>query len=246
MSQYGILDLPTMAKAIVTLSMLCGSMTLVLWVGAFQGHWKPLFRDDQFFGLLKILGLSFFFMMLWHPKQHWMDVLMMSVSAVSATGFSTAGIFHCGGMMLILTFVGGCSGSTAGGIKIFRLQILYRIAKSHVKRCLDSYGFFPVLYNNRSVDEKELSALVAVVFFYLAGWILSMAALAFCGYDLGNAFSLASSALTNSGFSFGGWSEHVGEFSTATKWVIIVTMLCGRFECVTLVGALWSLFRRPL
>jgi trk system potassium uptake protein TrkH len=244
MSEYGVFDLPSSAKIIISLSMLCGSMTLVLWIGAFRGHWRNLFWDDQWIGLLKILGIAFIFALLWHPNHSWLNVLVMSISAVSSTGLSTEGAFHCGGLFLIVTFIGGCSGSTAGGIKVFRLQVLYRMAKSHMNRCLDPYGFFPTIYNNHNIEDQELSALVAVVFFYISGWIVSMTALMFCGYQLGDAFSLASSALTNSGVNFGNWSSHIAEFSTPTKWVTIITMLCGRFECVTLVGALWSLIRR--
>jgi trk system potassium uptake protein TrkH len=118
------------------------------------------------------------------------------------------------------------------------------MAKNHVLRSLDPNGFFPTTYNGHRLETGETEGIMAVTFFYIAGWALATTALTLCGHDLWNAFTLASSTLTNSGLPLGNWSDHVADFSLTSKWVTMVAMLCGRFECVTLVGAFWSLFRR--
>lgn len=244
MSTYNVLDLSWQTKGILSLGMMMGSMTLVLCLGALRGNWKALWRDDQLWGMIKILALSTVGISLWHKKNPLIDGIFMSVSAVSGTGFPAESIFHFGGLFWIVTLLGGCSGSASGGIKIFRMQIIYRMAKNHVLRCLNPWGFYPTVYNGRRLESLEIEGVMSVVFFYLAGWVLSTMALTGLGHELSDAFTLASSTLTNSGLPLGPWADHVNTFSSGTKWVCMMTMLCGRFECVTLVGALCSLFRR--
>jgi trk system potassium uptake protein TrkH len=244
MSRYGVLNLTWGVKAILSMAMLMGSITLVLFVNVFRGDWRSLMQDDQVLGMLKIWGLTIVGVTLWHRKNSFIDGVFMSLSAVSGTGFSPESAFHFGGFFWITTLIGGCSGSASGGIKIFRLQIMYRMAKNHVLRSLDPNGFFPTTYNGHRLETGETEGIMAVTFFYIAGWALATTALTLCGHDLWNAFTLASSTLTNSGLPLGNWSDHVADFSLTSKWVTMVAMLCGRFECVTLVGAFWSLFRR--
>jgi len=244
MSSYSVLDLSDGVKGILSMAMFMGSVTFVLFVGALRGDWRGLVRDEQVRGMVKVIGFTILAVGLWHGKSSIMDIVFMSVSAVSGTGFPAESLFHFGGIFWIITLIGGCSGSASGGIKIFRLQILYRMAKNNVLRALQPVGFYPTVYGGQKLDIPEIEAIISVVFFYLAGWIVATIAFTLCGHALGDAFTLASSMLTNSGLPLGSWADRVGEFSLGTKWIAMITMLCGRFECVTLVGAVCSLVRR--
>ena len=243
MSQYSALDLSVVTKSILSIGMLMGSITLILFVPFFRGQWRILVKDDQVVGMLKVLVITCIGVAFWHKSRPLIDSVFMSISAVSGTGFPAESIFNFGGLFWIVTLIGGCSGSASGGIKIFRLQIMYRMAKNHIYRMLNPSGFYPTVYNGQRLDNTQVNAVMAVVFFYLLGWILATTALTLCGHHLNDAFTLASSTLTNSGLPLGQWADHVNDFSSASKWVSMLTMLSGRFECVTLVGAFLALFR---
>jgi trk system potassium uptake protein TrkH len=242
MSQYGVTDLTVGAKIILSVGMMLGATTLVLVFYGLRGNWRALTEDDQVRGMGKILLFTLLGVTLWHQEKPFIDSIFMTVSAISGAGFSTDS-FHFGGFFWIITLIGGCSGSAAGGIKVFRLQIIYRMAKNHVLRCLNPGGFYVTVYNKKPVDRETIDGVMAIVFFYLAGWGLFTVALTMCGYVLGDAVTLASSALTNSGLPLGNWAHHGEDFSSATKWVVMVTMICGRLEFVAVVGLFWAFFR---
>jgi trk system potassium uptake protein TrkH len=243
MSQYKVLDLSVGTKTILSMGMLMGSITLILFVPFFRGKWRVLLKDDQVMGMFKMLMVTCIGVAFWHKSRPLIDSVFMSISAVSGTGFPSESIFHFGGLFWIVTLIGGCSGSASGGIKIFRLQIMYRMAKNHINRMLNPSGFYPTVYNGERLGNTQVDAVMAVVFFYLLGWVLATTALTLCGHTLNDAFTLASSTLTNSGLPLGQWADHANDFSSASKWVSMLTMLSGRFECVTLVGAFLALFR---
>ena len=244
MSRYSVLDLPWKAKIILSLGMLMGSITFLLFVQVFKGHWKTLIKDDQVRGMFKILGLTIIGVAFWHYNKSLIDSIVMSISALSGSGFYAEPIFNFGGWFWIVTLIGGCSGSASGGMKIFRLQIFYRMASNHIHRTLNPSGFYPTVYNGQRLDQTDIEAVMAVIFFYLLGWILAAIAFKLCGHHLNDALTLASSTLTNSGLPLGQWAHHTHNLSLMSKWVAMITMLAGRFECLTLVGALFALFRR--
>ena len=243
MSQYNVLDLSFGTKTILSIGMLMGSITLILFVSLFRGQWRVLVKDDQVVGMLKVILVTFIGVAFWHKSRPLIDSVFMSISAVSGTGFPAESIFHFGGLFWVITLIGGCSGSASGGIKIFRLQIMYRMAMNHIHRMLNPSGFYPTVYNGQRLDNTQVDAVMAVVFFYLLGWIVVTVALALCGHSLNDAFTLASSTLTNSGLPLGQWADYLNTLSSASKWVSMLSMLSGRFECVTLVGAFLALFR---
>lgn len=244
MSRYNVLDFSLVTKIILSFAMMMGSITLILFVQFFRGHWRALIKDDQVIGMMKILAVTIIGVTFWHRGGSIIDDVFMSISAVSGTGFPAESKFHFGGLFWVITLIGGCSGSASGGLKIFRLQIMYRMAKNHINRMLNPSGFYPTVYNGQRLDNADVDAVMAVVFFYLLGWVFVTTALILCGHALSDALTLASSTLTNSGLPLGLWAEHVNEFSSASKWVSMISMLSGRFECVTLVGAFLAIFRR--
>jgi trk system potassium uptake protein TrkH len=121
---------------------------------------------------------------------------------------------------------------------------MYRVAKNNLLRCLYPLGFYPTLYHNQPLDAGVIEGVMAAVFFYIAGLFVCTVALTLCGYVVVDAVTLASGALTNSGLPLGTWADHTLSFSFATKWVVMLTMLFGRLEFVTVLGLFLGLFRR--
>jgi len=135
----------------------------------------------------------------------------------------------------ILMFIGGCTGSTAGGIKIFRFQILYRVIKAQMHQLLHPHGVFIPVYNKKRVEDQVVLAIFAFFALYLFSWALLSLGLSFFGLDAWSSFSLSASTLSNTGVYWGDSYIDPTLYPTGVKWLIILGMLLGRLEFITLI-----------
>ncbi|MDR1955870.1 MAG: TrkH family potassium uptake protein [Treponema sp.] len=139
--------------------------------------------------------------------------------------------------LFILMFIGGCSGSTAGGIKVIRHVVLWKQAGNELRRIIYPQGIFSVQLNRKAGRKDVVYGVAGFVFLYLmviAGTTLITAA---SGTDLFSAFSAALSVIGNTGVGFGtiGPSHNYGAFPDHIKWLFSFVMIAGRLE-------LWTVF----
>src|SRR5690606_7828438 len=164
------------------------------------------------------------------------------VSVVTTTGFASADYASWGnaavGVFFGLLFVGGCTGSTSGGVKIFRLEVMAVMLKAHFMRLLYPNGVFPRTYGGRVLDDDVVGSVVAFltvfVLFYSA---VTIALMAF-GLDFLTSASGAATALANVGPGLGEIIGPAGNFSSlpdGAKWVMCIGMLLGRLELFTVL-----------
>jgi trk system potassium uptake protein TrkH len=173
------------------------------------------------------------------------------VSVVTTTGFASEdyqlwGAFAIG-IFFILTFVGGCSGSTAGGIKIYRFQILARLAAAHLTKIISPNRVNPVLYHERRVEDDVAFSILAFLVVMLFALIISTFLLAWFGLDLVTAVTGSATAFANVGPGLGDVIGPAGNFSTLpdqAKWVLSVMMILGRLEFFTILVLLTPAFWR--
>jgi trk system potassium uptake protein TrkH len=140
-------------------------------------------------------------------------------------------------ILFCMMFVGGCSGSTAGGVKVIRHVVLFKQAGSEIRRVLYPQGVFSI-HLNRKVGRKDVVYGVAgFVFLYLAVVAFTTLAGAAAGLDVFSAFSAALSVTGNVGVGFGavGPSHNFAAFPSALKWLYSLVMIAGRLE-------LWTVF----
>jgi trk system potassium uptake protein TrkH len=172
-------------------------------------------------------------------------------SILTTSGFHWGNYDSWGGFaqvaFLILAFVGGCSGSAAGGIKIFRLEVLFAAAGIHLRRLLHPHGVFAIELNRRRVSEPVVRSVLGFVMLYLICVALLALALALTGLDAGTSLSAAASALGNIGPGLGpvigpgGSYHHVPD---AAKWILTGGMLLGRLELATAIALFSRAFWR--
>jgi trk system potassium uptake protein TrkH len=174
-----------------------------------------------------------------------------TVSIITTTGFASSDYSLWGpaavAMFFFLTFVGGCSGSTSGGIKIFRFQLFWLYLKEQMIQSVHPNAVVTLEYNNRKVTEDIISSSIS--FMYMAMWSYAMLTviLALCGLDLVTSTTAALTALMNVGPGLGEIIGPAGNFSTlpdAAKWALSFGMLLGRLEYLTLYILLTPLFWR--
>jgi trk system potassium uptake protein TrkH len=161
---------------------------------------------------------------------------------LSGTGYVTSNFDLWGEFslvfFLILMFIGGCAGSTACGIKIFRIQILWLFIKTQIKKIIYPRGIFPISYNNEKINEKFLSSIISFIFLYFLIFFIIAILLSFSGLNFITSISGAATSISNVGPGLGEIIGPNGSFKdipTFSKWVLSLGMLLGRLEIFALL-----------
>ena len=159
---------------------------------------------------------------------------------MTGTGYTSSNFNLWGGfgltVMFIIMFIGGCAGSTTGGVKIFRLQLLFRAAQTQIKKLIHPHGVFVTFFNQKSVAEDTFSSIMGFFFMYILIFILAALSLSLLGLDFLTAISASASAISNVGPGLGeliGPNSNYDMIPTGGKWVLSLTMLIGRLELFT-------------
>ena len=130
-------------------------------------------------------------------------------------------------------FIGGCAGSTACGIKIFRVQILYQFISNQLKKIIYPRGIFKIKYENNIVDDKFLASIMSFIFLYVVIFFIITALLSTSGLDFVTSLSAAATSISNVGPGLGDIIGPNGNFSQLTdvsKWILSLAMILGRLE----------------
>jgi trk system potassium uptake protein len=167
------------------------------------------------------------------------DTIFNIVSIMTGTGYATAPYDTWGTPAIVIflfaMFLGGCAGSAACGIKMFRLEISAKAVLAHSRRMVQPHRLVPVRYDGRVVDEDTLQSVMVFVFLYLATFITASVLLSLLGLDAITALSGAATSVSNVGPGLGSVIGPDGTFQTlpeAAKWVCASAMLLGRLEFV--------------
>jgi trk/ktr system potassium uptake protein len=234
---------------IITAAMVVGGLPFVHLVALFRGGWRPLLRDSQVHWYLTILVLALLSVTAWlwlvdkMPAE--MAVTQASfnvVSVMTGTGYATADFNNWGGMPLVviltLMFVGGCAGSTTCGIKVFRFQVAYAVARIQIARLLQPHGVFIASYNRRPITEEIAGSVMGFFFLFVASFAVLAGILGLTGLDFITSISGAATAIANVGPGLGSVIGPEGNFSSlpdAAKLALTGGMLLGRLELYTIL-----------
>lgn len=234
-----------------TLFMIIGSLPFFLFVREMHGQHGVLFRDQQVRLLLLILLAVPLLLTLYRwlvspvpfdPLHNYVAALFNVTSVVTTTGYASEDYSTWGPLAFVLffflMFIGGCSGSTAGGMKIFRFQLSMIILREQLMRLLHPRAVLTRNYNGRAVSDEIISSMIAYTFIFLLCLFLMTVALAALQLDFVTSLSGALTSLTNVGPGLGDIIGPAGNFSSlpdAAKWVLAVGMLMGRLEILSVV-----------
>jgi trk system potassium uptake protein TrkH len=238
--------------------MIIGSLPFVIYLKMIHGEWKSFFKDEQiklFFILVFILIFITTVWLITNSQENIMNSFRKAsfniISILTGTGYSSSNYSLWGGfglvVMFIIMFIGGCAGSTTGGVKIFRLQLLFRAAKSQIKKLTQPHGVFLTLFNEKTVTEDTIHSVMGFFFMYILIFIFAAVCLSFLGLDFLTSISASASALSNVGPGLGDSIGPLGNYSmipNAGKWILSVTMLVGRLEIFTFLVLLSLSFWR--
>lgn len=243
------------------LFMFLGGLPFLLFVQALrQKKLSQLTHDAQVRGFLLIIIIIGVIMSTWlwqHSALHFTDALRISLfnilSIITTTGYGLTDFSQWGHftttLFIFLMLVGACSGSTAGGLKIFRLQIAGTLFHKQIRQLLYPRGIFPQRYNERPVSDEIIRSVVAFTVAYILTIIVLSAALSFLGSGPITAISGAITAVANVGPGIGaviGPSSNFASLSDIAKWLLSLGMLMGRLEILTVAVLFFPAYWRDI
>jgi trk system potassium uptake protein TrkH len=173
------------------------------------------------------------------------------VSVITSTGYASSDYSKWGAFatmaFFLFMFLGGCTGSTSGGIKILRYQILAATVFQHVRQTIYPHIVHPVRYGGRTVGNDQIVSVGVFVFLYFATFACVAIAFAVTGLDTLDAVSAAASAIGNIGPALGPVVGPVGTFASLSdfqKLLMSFAMVLGRLEILSVLVLLAPSFYR--
>ena len=161
------------------------------------------------------------------------------VSVMTTTGFSSADFSIWPGfipiMLICIAFIGGCAGSTCGGMKVIRIMLLYRQASREIRRLIHPHAIIPVKIGGRKTSANVMDAVWGFFFLYVASFVMITIALNGVGVDPVTAYAAAAACITNLGPGLGDVSANYASLSSTAKVILSFAMLMGRLEIFTLL-----------
>jgi trk system potassium uptake protein len=171
------------------------------------------------------------------------------MSIVTTTGFSTPNLALWPLVLPILAIffscMGGCAGSTAGGIKAMRMMLVAKQGVRELKQIIHPQAVIPLKVGNTRVPATVVSAVWSFFAFYTSSFILFLVLLMLTGEDFITSFSAVAACINNMGLGLGGVASNFGSLSETAKYILSFAMLLGRLEIFTLLvlftPAFWRL-----
>jgi len=213
-------------------------------------------EDAEFRGYILTLGfvfvvvsLALYLMGVYH---NWDEAftrgLFQVVSIGTTTGFTTADYSLWPGFISILllfsSFIGGCAGSTGGGIKVIRFLLLIRQGLREINRLIHPNAEIPIRIGGKSISPRVVEAVWGFFSLYVASFTVMYLALAATGLDLMTSFSAVAACMNNLGPGLADVGTHYANINDPAKWILCFAMLLGRLEVFTLLVLMTPAFWR--
>ena len=228
--------------------MILGSLPFLVLAQTSLKNFFATIKDHQVKIFLLILFVSIFLIYFLANKfvegsvfQKFISISFNTISIISGTGFVSENFENWGNyasvLFLILMFVGGCAGSTTGGLKVFRFQILFKYLVLHLKKMLQPHAVLASHFNGKKIPDSTYESVMSFFFLYILTFAISALLLSFSGHDFLTCISAAASAISNVGPGLGEIIGPDGNYSSLdnySKVVLIITMFLGRLEMLTI------------
>jgi len=162
-----------------------------------------------------------------------------AISAMTTTGYTTDAFYTWPGfvpiMLVVISIMGGCAGSTCGGMKIVRVMLLSKQMVREIRHLIHPNAVVAIKFSNRVINDQVIGAVWAFFFLYVATIVCCGMLLHAIGLDLVTAFTTTVACLANLGPALGAAGAHYGDLSDTAKLILSAIMLLGRLEIFTLV-----------
>ena len=246
-------------EIVASIFIILGSIPFISYLKFTQGNRKVFFQDVQIKGLIYLLSVSiivmFIYLLFINYETGILDKIRISsfnvISILSGTGYVTDDFGLWGKFSLIffllLMFIGGCAGSTACGIKIFRLQMLLIFLKNQIKKLISPNSVIITKYNNQKISDNFINSVIIFIFTFLFIFLIIAMLLSITGLDFITSISGAASSISNVGPGLGeiiGPNGNYKNIPDISKWILSAGMLLGRLELFAVLVLFFPSFWR--
>lgn len=242
---------------VVIFFMFLAGVNFSLHYSARRGRLRKYFQDSEFKVYVTVITLATAVVLYTNLRSAGVGIeenirtsLFQVVSITTTTGFATAdyelwapaAVF----VLVMLMFVGGCAGSTGGGMKNVRLLLLTRQGLNELRKMIHPQAVFPIRFNHRAVPPEILTNILGFALLLLITTIIATFVMTLLGLDLLTAFGSVAATINNIGPGIGdvGPTDHFGWLPPVGKWVLVICMLLGRLELFTVLVLLTPDFWR--
>ena len=230
-------------EVVVTVFMILASVNFSLYFLLLKGKLKNVWRDTEFkvfvWIVLGTIGLCTLGLCVGEIYDSFSTALRHAAfqisSVISTTGFSTAQYMNWPAFsiftMILTMFIGGCAGSTGGGVKVLRHYILFSHSRNIVLSKTHPNSVFTLTVNGEPVQQEMIDSIFTFFFLYIVTWISSAVVISICGVSIRDALSSTLLSIGNIGMGFG--DVPFSAYPHWTNWIFSFLMLAGRLELTT-------------
>ncbi len=233
---------------VIIVFMLMAGTNFGLLFTAIRGNWRKLLRDNEFqlyflIALLAsvIIGLGLYYHQWAGLEKSMRDAAFQVVTLMTTTGFATVDYllwppFVCL-ILFLLFFIGSSAGSTAGGMKVIRVYMLFKNSFIELKRIIHPNGIINVKYNGKTVHPNIMTGIMGFSILYMIVFVIGTIIMTLCTEDIITASSAVITAMSNVGPAFGslGPMDSFAPLNDFAKLFLAFLMLVGRLEILTVM-----------
>lgn len=238
----------TYIHVIIGVFMLLSGVNFSLYYSLFKGGWKDVFKNEELrlylaIVLMAIIAIAANLFMTSYAGvfRSLRDSFFQVSSIITTTGYTTANfdVWPTFSKIILFTlmFIGGCAGSTAGGIKVVRILILMKLIKRDVAKLFHPRAFMSIKNSGKKVTDETIVSISGFFTLYVMIFVISTIIISLEGLDIVSTSSAVAATLGNIGPGLGvvGPASNFGAFSSASKVLFSFLMLSGRLEIFTLI-----------
>lgn len=253
-ASIGYFDSPVI-EAICAIFMLIAGVNFTLHYVAFNNFGlSHYFRDPEFKTYLLLIGITAlvcFLYLVWSQvftlESSIRNAIFQAISVGTTAGFTTTNFnlwpAFLPVLLLLTSFVGGCAGSTGGGMKVIRVLLLFKQGFREIKKLIHPRAIFVIKLGKQPLDNNIIEAVWGFFAAYVFLFVIMLLALMADGLDQITAFSAVAACMNNLGPGLGDVALNYAGIGDFSKWVLCFAMLLGRLEIFTLlvlfVPAFW-------
>ncbi|WP_373019301.1 TrkH family potassium uptake protein [Thiomicrorhabdus sp.] len=247
----------TAVESVAILFMFLSGINFALHFTAFRNfsispyRWDPEFKAYAsllIIGTLIVTGYLFIKGIYPTWEEAFRYGIFQTVSIATTTGFANAEFSAWPAflpvMLIMMSFIGGSAGSTAGGMKMIRFVLLFKQGTREIKGLLHPNAIMPVKLNGKPIPEKVMAAVWGFLSVYVFTFSILMLIIMALGVDQITAFSAIAAMMNNLGPGLGEVASNFETMSDPVKWVLTFAMLLGRLEIFTLLVLFTAAFWR--
>ena len=205
---------------------------------------RTYINDTEFKSYIWVIFFVFLSIVLYvnieeHEDLTVIQILFQSVSFITTSGFTSTTYYSwpsfITSLLIAISFIGACAGSTGGGLKVIRVVILFKLLKKELLKIIHPTAEIPIRINQSAINEETSATLYNFFIFYILSYLALSFLLLMSGLDMITSFSAVASCINNLGPGLGDVALNYGNINIFSKYVLSFAMILGRLEIFTLL-----------